>query len=119
MFPGGGSQYAGMAAGLDDRFDVFHDVMRDGIERVQASVAASISSRCCAPTPTRTALRRPTASLPAVFLTSVALARQWMAWGVEPDAFVGHSLGEYAAAHLAGVLTFDGALDLDRRPRPR
>ena len=58
------------------------------------------------------ALRKTTASLPAVFLTSVALARQWMAWGVTPSAFVGHSLGEYTAAHLAGVLTLDGALDL-------
>ena len=35
-----------------------------------------------------------------------------MAWGVTPTTFVGHSLGEYAAAHLAGVLTLDGALDL-------
>ena len=35
-----------------------------------------------------------------------------MAWGVTPTTFVGHSLGEYAAAHLAGVLSLDGALDL-------
>ena len=35
-----------------------------------------------------------------------------MAWGVTPTTFVGHSLGEYVAAHLAGVLTLDGALDL-------
>ena len=57
-------------------------------------------------------LRRATASLPAVFITSTAMARQWMAWGIEPDVMIGHSLGEYVAAHLAGVLSFDDALSL-------
>ena len=41
-------------------------------------------------------------SLPSVFLTSVALARQWMEFGAQPDVLLGHSLGEYVAAHLAG-----------------
>ena len=40
MFPGGGSQYTGMGAGLDDRFDVFHEVMRDGIARVRRASRA-------------------------------------------------------------------------------
>ena len=48
LFPGGGSQYVGMAAGLDERFDVFHEVIREGIELVAATFGASISSRCCA-----------------------------------------------------------------------
>ena len=47
-----------------------------------------------------------------MFLTSLALARQWMAWGVTPDALLGHSLGEYVAAHLAGVLSLDDAIEL-------
>ena len=111
MFPGGGAQYVGMAAGLDDRFDVFHEVMRDGIERVRERHGVDLAP-LLRPDASPDALRKTTASLPAVFLTSVALARQWMAWGVTPSAFVGHSLGEYTAAHLAGVLTLDGALDL-------
>ena len=111
LFPGGGSQYNGMAAGLDDRFGVFHEVMRDGIERVKARSGIDLAP-LLRPDADADALRQTTASLPAIFLTSVALARQWMAWGVKPTTFVGHSLGEYAAAHLAGVLTLDGALDL-------
>ena len=40
----------------------------------------------------------------------IAFAALWQAWGVEPDAVVGHSVGEIAAAHLAGVLTLDEAM---------
>jgi acyl transferase domain-containing protein/thioesterase domain-containing protein/acyl carrier protein len=111
MFPGGGSQYNGMAAGLDDRFEVFHEVMRDGIERVRRRSGIDLAP-LLRPDAEPDALIHTPVSLPAIFITSVAMARQWMAWGVNPSAFVGHSLGEYAAAHLAGVLTFDGALEL-------
>ena len=57
MFPGGGSQYTGMAAGLDERFAVFHEVMRDGIERVTAARRASTSPRCSRPDADADALR--------------------------------------------------------------
>ena len=111
MFPGGGSQYNGMAAGLDDRFAVFRETMADGIARVRERSGVDLVP-LLQPDAEPDALLHTTASLPAIFLTSVALARQWMAWGVKPATFVGHSLGEYAAAHLAGVLTLDGALEL-------
>jgi acyl transferase domain-containing protein len=47
---------------------------------------------------------------PAIFAIQVALARLLKHWGVEPDALVGHSVGEVAAAHLSGALTFEDAL---------
>ncbi|MET0400085.1 MAG: type I polyketide synthase, partial [Longimicrobiaceae bacterium] len=49
---------------------------------------------------------------PAVFVVEYALARTWMSWGVKPDAMIGHSLGEYAAAAVAGVFPLEDALAL-------
>jgi acyl transferase domain-containing protein/acyl carrier protein len=46
---------------------------------------------------------------PMIFAFQVALAEQWRAWGVTPDVVVGHSLGEIAAAHIAGILDVDEA----------
>ncbi|HSM66116.1 MAG TPA: SDR family oxidoreductase, partial [Ilumatobacteraceae bacterium] len=110
-FPGGGSQYPGMGAGLDHRFAEFHRVRRDGVE-----IARHLGGPDLDPLfeldGDNERLRRPTASLPAVFITSTALARQWMAWGVQPDVMVGHSLGEYVAAHLAGVMSLEDAIRL-------
>ena len=47
---------------------------------------------------------------PAIFAMQVALAALWAAWGIKPDGVVGHSIGEIAALHVAGVLTLDDAL---------
>ncbi|MEP6299764.1 MAG: SDR family NAD(P)-dependent oxidoreductase [Ilumatobacter sp.] len=111
MFPGGGSQYTGMGSGLDHRFEVFHDSMSDSMRRVEAAGGPSLAP-LMAPDGDPAVLRQADVSLPSVFITSVALARQWMAWGAQPDALVGHSLGEYVAAHLAGVLSLDDAIAL-------
>ncbi len=111
VFPGGGSQYPGMGAGLDARFDEFHRVRREGIEIVRRLGGADLDP-LLSDGGDADLLRQPTASLPAVFITSTALARQWQTWGVEPDVMVGHSLGEYVAAHLAGVISYEDALRL-------
>jgi phthiocerol/phenolphthiocerol synthesis type-I polyketide synthase E len=67
------------------------------------------------------------AVLASIFVTEYALAKLWMSWGVTPHAMIGHSLGEYAAACLAGVFSLEDALDLvllrgalfDRMPEGR
>ena len=50
--------------------------------------------------------------MPALFLTQYAQARLWMHWGIEPAALIGHSMGEYTAACLAGVFYLADALAL-------
>jgi len=57
-------------------------------------------------------LRRPTLAHPAVFAVEYALAQLWISWGVQPRALLGYSLGEYAAACLAGVLSLPDALEV-------
>lgn len=54
----------------------------------------------------------PTHLQPALFAFEYALATLWQSWGIRPAAVVGHSLGEYAAACVAGVLDFEGAIRL-------
>ncbi len=49
---------------------------------------------------------------PAVFVVSYALAKLWMSWGIRPQAMIGHSLGEYVAATLTGVMSLEEALPL-------
>jgi phthiocerol/phenolphthiocerol synthesis type-I polyketide synthase E len=55
---------------------------------------------------------RPAEAQPAIFVTEVALATLLLSWGIEPAAFIGHSIGEFAAAHLSGVLSLADAAAL-------
>jgi phthiocerol/phenolphthiocerol synthesis type-I polyketide synthase E len=111
MFPGQGTQYAGMAAGLYDAEATF----RDHVDRCAAVLSpilgADIREVMFRRDPSSAArLSRTEFAQPALFVVEYALAQLWMSWGIRPCAMIGHSLGEYVAACLAGVYPIDDAL---------
>jgi acyl transferase domain-containing protein len=57
-------------------------------------------------------LKQTAVTQPALFVVELALARLWMRWGIKPQCMIGHSVGEYVAAHLAGVFSLEDALGL-------
>ncbi|MEU3328705.1 type I polyketide synthase [Streptomyces albus] len=108
VFPGQGSQWAGMAAGLLEISPVFAAAIRRCEEALEPwtdwSLTAVVRGDAQAP-PLETA----DVVQPALFSVMVALAELWRSAGIAPDAVVGHSLGEVAAAHVAGALGLEDA----------
>ncbi len=118
MLPGGGAQYPRMGLGLYESEPVFREHVDRGLEllreRHDLDLRALLFPEPGAADAAAEELRRPSLQLPALFVVEHALAQLWMSWGVEPDALVGHSMGENTAACIAGVMSFDDALGLVR-----
>lgn len=119
LFPGQGSQHVGMARALYEREAVFRETV-DACCRILASrtgmdllgwIHPVVGSDAEA-TDAAEALARTDVTQPALFVIEYAMARWWMSRGVQPDALLGHSIGEYVAACLAGVFSLEEALVL-------
>ncbi|GAB7044642.1 MULTISPECIES: SDR family NAD(P)-dependent oxidoreductase [Catenuloplanes] len=110
LFPGGGSQYPGMATGLYAAEPVFAAAVDEFAalfrERLGTDVRTLITGGDDA------MAYSAATGLPALFTVSVATARLLGSWGIVPDALLGHSLGEYAAAVVSGALTAPDAATL-------
>ncbi|HEV2344044.1 MAG TPA: SDR family NAD(P)-dependent oxidoreductase, partial [Actinocrinis sp.] len=108
VFPGQGAQWAGMCVDLLSRSAVF----AEEFERCDASLRPHTgwsASAVLRGEPDAPDLQRVDVVQPVLFAVMVSLAALWRSYGVEPDAVVGHSQGEVAAAYVAGALTLDDA----------
>ncbi|MBO4270226.1 type I polyketide synthase [Microbispora triticiradicis] len=108
VFPGQGAQWAGMARDLLGEEPVFAEAIADCENAMRRYVDWSLTAELTAE-PEASRLAEIDVAQPAIFAVQVALARLWRSWGFEPDAVIGHSMGEVAAAHVAGVLDLDDA----------
>ncbi|HSL84569.1 MAG TPA: type I polyketide synthase, partial [Thermoanaerobaculia bacterium] len=113
LFPGQGAQHPGMARGLYETEPAFRRELDACADHLEPRLGLDLRRALFAEGEEAAgALRRTELAQPALFAVEHALARLWMSWGVTPSAMLGHSVGEYVAACLAGVFSLEDALDL-------
>jgi acyl transferase domain-containing protein/surfactin synthase thioesterase subunit len=116
LFPGGGTQYPNMGRGLYDREPAFRAAIDHCCELARPQVGLDLRTLLYpAPEAVEHAgarLREVIYGVPAIWMTDYALAALLQSWGIAPTCLLGHSLGEYVAAALSGVLSVADALRL-------
>ncbi|OBF28319.1 polyketide synthase [Mycobacterium sp. ACS1612] len=120
LFTGQGSQYPGMAKELYGGEPVFAET----VDRCAAAIADVLEKPLLDlifevdGLDSDATLRQTAHAQPALFAVEMGLARLWQSWGLDPDVVLGHSVGQYAAACVAGVFSLeDGALLMAERGR--
>jgi len=116
LFPGQGAQHAGMGRGLYATEEVFRRAVDDCAGLLAPRLGRDLRDLLFPAEERREEAERLLGETrfaqPALFVVEHALARLWISWGVRPAAMIGHSLGEYVAACLAGVFSLPDALEL-------
>jgi amino acid adenylation domain-containing protein len=116
MFPGQGSQFVDMGRQLYASDSDFRKIVDECSERLKPVLGIDLRHIMYPAEDQRESaaeqLRQTGITQPATFVIEYALAKLWMKWGVRPQAMIGHSLGEYVAATIAGVITEEDALKL-------
>jgi acyl transferase domain-containing protein len=116
LFPGQGAQYVNMARGLYDSMPVFRKVVDECCDILQPHLGRDLRT-VLYPQPgqeqdAERLLTQTAVTQPALFVVEYSLAQLWMGCGIRPAAMLGHSVGEYVAACIAGVFSLPDALAL-------
>ncbi|MCI0726484.1 MAG: amino acid adenylation domain-containing protein [Chloroflexi bacterium] len=116
MFPGQGAQYVGMGAELYELEPVFREWVDRCAELLTPHLGLDLRAVLYPPEDkaeeAQHRLEQTALAQAALFVIEYALAQLWLGWGVQPRAMIGHSIGEYVAACLAGVFSLEEALAL-------
>ncbi len=116
MFPGQGSQYVNMGLELYQTEPLYREQVDQCCEALKPQLGFDLRDVLFADEgradEAAERLKNTAVTQPALFVVEYALAKLWMSWGVQPAAVVGHSIGEYVAACLAGVFALEDALSL-------
>lgn len=112
MFSGQGSQYAGMGRDLYDAEPTFRAELDRCAEQLQRHIGRDIRDLILNDDGPESDVNQTRFAQPVLFAFEYAVAKTLMSWGVRPSAMIGHSIGEYVAACLAGVISLDDALRL-------
>lgn len=116
MFSGQGAQYINMARDLYQHEPTFQEYVDTCADLLKPHLDLDLRTLLYPEESDADAaaeqLQQTRVTQPALFVIEYALAQLWMSWGIEPKAMVGHSIGEYVAACLAGVFSLEDALAL-------
>jgi phthiocerol/phenolphthiocerol synthesis type-I polyketide synthase E len=115
MFPGQGAQQVNMGRDLYEHEPAFREHIDSCCELLAPQLGFDLRDVLYPADETESAdrqLKQTRLTQPALFVTSYALAQLWMEWGVRPHAMIGHSIGEYVAACLSGVMSLQDSLTL-------